>query len=69
MKIRLGYACISNAIKDTSSSNLTYSYFKKLGNLGYDKLESVITSNLKSLEKILKYNVKNDIYFYRIYYL
>lgn len=66
MKIRLGYACISNAIKDTSSSNLTYSYFKKLGNLGYDKLESVITSNLKSLEKILKYNVKNDIYFYRM---
>lgn len=66
MKIRLGYACISNAIKDTSSSNLTYSYFKKLGNLGYDKLESVITSNLNSLEKILKYNVKNDIYFYRM---
>lgn len=66
MKIRLGYACISNAIKDTSSSNLTYSYFKKLGNLGYDKLESVITSNLKSLEKILKYNVKNGIYFYRM---
>ena len=66
MKIRLGYACISNAIKDTSSSNLTYSYFKKLGNLGYDKLESVITSNLKSLKKILKYNVKNDIYFYRM---
>ena len=66
MKIRLGYACISNAIKDTSSSNLTYSYFKKLGNLGYDKLESGITSNLKSLEKILKYNVKNDIYFYRM---
>lgn len=66
MKIRLGYACISNALDETSSSLLTYTHFKKLGDRGYDKLNEVIISNFKSLENILKYNISNDIYFYRL---
>ncbi len=70
MKIRLGYACISNALDETSSSLLTYSQFKKLEDIkkgvGYNKLNEVIISNFKSLENILQYNIRNDIYFYRL---
>ena len=70
MKIRLGYACISNALDETSSSLLTYSHFKKLEDnkkgSGYDKLNEVIISNFKSLGNILKYNIINDIHFYRL---
>ena len=70
MKIRLGYACISNALDKTSSSLLTYSHFKKLEDIkkgvGYNKLNEVIISNFKSLENILQYNIRNDIYFYRL---
>ena len=66
MKVRLGYACITNALDESSSSLLTYTHFKKLGSNGYDKLNEVIISNFKSLEDILKYNISNDIYFYRL---
>ena len=66
MKIRLGYACITNALDESSSSILTYTHFKKLGIKGYDKLNEVIISNFNSLEKILNYNISNDIYFYRL---
>lgn len=66
MKIRLGYACISMCLKCSTSSLLTYTHFKKLGDSGYDKLHQVIISNFKCLEEILKYNIKNDIKFYRL---
>ncbi len=70
MKIRLGYACISNALDETSSSLVTYSYFKKLEDnkkgAGYNKLNEVIISNFNSLENILQYNIRNDIHFYRL---
>ena len=66
MKVRLGYACITNALDESSSSMLTYTHFKKLGSSGYNKLNEVIISNFKSLESILKYNISNDIYFYRL---
>ena len=61
MKVRLGYACITNALDESSSSLLTYTHFKKLGSSGYNKLNEVIISNFKSLESILKYNISNDI--------
>ncbi len=64
MRVRLGYACICNAIKTTSSSSYTYSEYMKTGN--FDKLDSVIRSNLDGLEKIIDYNVKNNIHFYRM---
>ena len=66
MKVRLGYACISMCLDETSSSLITYTHFKKLGSKGYDRLNEVIISNFKSLEKILIYNFENDIKFYRM---
>ena len=70
MKIRLGYACITNALDETSSSALTFSHFKKLENnkkgSGYNKLNEVIISNFKSLKNILIYNIKNNVSVYRL---
>ena len=66
MKIRLGYACSALTINETAAHTLTYSYFKRLGNKGYEKLDSVIKSNYESLLNILKYNIRNDIFFYRM---
>lgn len=66
MKIRLGYACIPVTINETASHLLTYTHYKKLGNKGNEKLDSVIKSNFESLQKILKYNIKNDIIFFRM---
>ena len=66
MKIRLGYACVPVTIDETSSHTLTYTSYKKLGDKGNDKLDSVIKSNFESLEKILKYNIRNDITFFRM---
>ena len=49
MKVRLGYACITNCINDSSSSPYTYGEYLKDGDI--DKLDRVIISNLKSLNK------------------
>ena len=64
MLVRLGYVAISTAINITSSSPYTYSEYLSKGNI--DKLDNVIKSNLLGLEEILKYNVKNNIHFYRM---
>lgn len=64
MKVRLGYSCITNCINDSSSSPYTYSKYLKDGDI--DKLDRVIISNLKSLNNIIDYNIKNNIHFYRI---
>lgn len=64
MKVRLGYACITNCINDSISSPYTYSEYLKDGDI--DKLDRVIISNLKSLNNIIDYNIKNNIHFYRI---
>ena len=66
MKIRFGYACLPISISETSSSTMTYTHYKKLGNRAYDKLNSIILSNFDSLKKILKYNIANDISFFRL---
>lgn len=66
MKIGLGYACISKTLDITLSGMLTYTYFQKLGDSGYSKLNTVILKNFKNLEEILKYNVANNIHFYRL---
>lgn len=66
MKIRLGYACVPVTIDETSSHTITYTNYKKLGKRGNEKLDSVIKSNFESLEKILMYNIKNDITFFRM---
>ena len=64
MKIRLGYACITNCLDSTSSSPYTYGEYLKNGDM--EKLDRVIVSNLKSLEEIIYYNIKNNIHFYRM---
>lgn len=64
MKVRLGYACISNAINQTSSSPYTYNEYLSKGNI--EKLDDVIVSNLDGLRNIIEYNVKNNIHFYRM---
>lgn len=66
MKIRLGYACVPVTIDETSSHTITYTTYKKLGKRANDKLDSVINNNFKSLENILKYNIRNDITFFRM---
>ena len=53
-------------ITETSSHTLTYTHYKKLKDKGNDKLDSVIKSNFESLERILKYNIRNDITFFRM---
>src|SRR5574344_464236 len=64
MIIRLGYACISKTLDVTSSSSYTYINYLKERNL--DKLNDIIISNFKDLDKILTYNIKNNIHFYRL---
>ena len=66
MKIRLGYACLPVTIDETSSKTLTYTHYKKLKENGDKRLDEIIKSNFKSLENILKYNIKNDIVFFRM---
>lgn len=68
MKIRLGYVAIAlNLEKVTSSSTLTYSRYLKLNeNERIKKLKEVTYSNIDALEKILIYNIDNNIHFYRM---
>lgn len=65
MKIRLGYACISKTIDVTSSSTYTYTNYLKDDNHD-SKLQDIIISNLIDLEKLIDYNVKNNIHFFRL---
>lgn len=64
MIVRLGYACISKTIEETTSSTYTYTNYQKEKN--NQKLERIIRNNLESLDKILDYNIKNNIHFYRM---
>lgn len=65
MKIRLGYVALSKTIDVTSSHSFNYSSFIK-NNEDYKKLEDIIKLNLESLSKIIDYNIKNNVHFYRI---
>lgn len=65
MIIRLGYACISETLNGvTSSSSYTYTNYMK--EQDKNKLDRVIKSNLVDLEKIIDYNIANNIHFYRL---
>ncbi|MGL5314537.1 MAG: UV DNA damage repair endonuclease UvsE [Peptostreptococcaceae bacterium] len=69
MKIRLGYVAIALSLeKVTSSSTLTYARYQKINTDSerLNKLKEVTYSNIEALEKILRYNIANDIHFYRI---
>ena len=65
MLVRLGYACICTTLEGvTTSSSYSYTNFNK--NNDYEKLDKVIISNLEDLIKILIFNKKNNIHFYRL---
>ena len=65
MIIKLGYACITKTLEGvTTSSTCTYTDFSKTNN--YEKIDKTIKSNLLNLIKILTYNNKNNIHFYRL---
>lgn len=64
LKIRLGYACISKTLEITCSKTYTYTRFKEEEN--YEKLDKITKENLTSLKKILIYNSKNNVHFFRI---
>lgn len=68
MQIRLGYACITTTLDNvTTSRTLTYTHFKKLGlKRGVEKIKQLTKENLNDLKKIIYYNIKNEIYFYRM---
>lgn len=65
MLIRLGYACVSETLDHVTSSS-TYTYTNFLKEQDYHKLDQMIKSNLEDLKKILLYNKKNNIHFYRL---
>jgi len=68
MKVRLGYVAISLTLEEIDHyQTITWTRFKQLGKKeGEKKLSEIIHHNLDFLEKILKYNVQNEIYFYRL---
>ena len=61
VKIRLGYACISNAINDTCSTPYTYSEFLK--NNDYGKLSDVVIHFFRMSSKIIPLATKDDVMF------
>ena len=65
LKIRLGYVSLSKALSVTPSSTITYTNYKEK-NYDENKLLEITNSNLDSLKEILLYNIKNNIYFYRL---
>ena len=65
MIVRLGYVAICNTLNMTASKTITYSNFLKDPN-GYERINDLITENLKNLKEILTFNVKNNIHFYRL---
>ena len=65
MLIKLGYACISKTLEGiTPSTPFTYTEYLKYHNL--TKLNNIIESNLKDLNELINYNIKNNIHFFRI---
>jgi len=64
MIIHLGYVSISKTLDITPSKTLTYTEFNKFKD--YNKLDNIIKENLINLEKIIDYNIKNNIHFYRL---
>lgn len=65
MKIRLGYVAVPITLDITCSHTITYTNYLKL-NEKEKKLDEILRLNFKELKKILKYNIQNNIYFYRI---
>ena len=65
MKIHFGYAVISKTLEAQKLfKTITYTNYQKEKN--NDKLKEIIDNNIEGFFEILKYNVKNNIHFYRL---
>lgn len=66
MKIRLGYVALSKTLHEiTTSRTITYTEYENK-NYTVDKLLEIVEDNLNSLKKIIIYNIKNNIHFFRL---
>ena len=65
MKVILGYVSIPLTIGITCSKTITYTRFMQIEN-GIEKINNIIIDNLNNLLEIQKYNIKNNIHFYRL---
>lgn len=65
MIIKLGYVSISKALDITTSHTISYTNYLKEKDKK-QKLDEIIKMNLESLDKIIDYNIKNNIHFYRL---
>lgn len=67
MKIRLGYVSICNSLDISPSKTITYTNYIKMNNReAKEKFNKIIDDNLNNFEKILRFNQKNNITFYRM---
>lgn len=68
MKVRLGYIASPLTIEDINyAKTMTYANFKKKPrDESFAKLDYITKNNLENLKKVLIYNLKNDITFYRM---
>ena len=64
MIIRLGYVALTKTLDITTSKTVTYTEYSKNSDL--EKINKTITDNLINLEKVIDYNIKNNIHFYRL---
>ena len=64
MIIRLGYVALYKTLDITSSKTITYTNYEKEKNI--NKIDSIIKENLSNLEKLIDYNIMNNIHFYRL---
>ncbi len=58
--MNIGYACLTVGVKDTNFKTCT------MKNASEENLKQIINFNLNSLEKIIDYNIKNNIRLFRI---
>ncbi len=67
MEVRLGYVAISRTLLESYCHTMTYTRFQALTEEErFEKWTLLVKENLKNLKKILQYNVKNKIAFFRI---
>lgn len=67
MQIRLGYVAISLTLGITASKTMTFSRYQSLDvDEAKREIDNKINENFDNLEKILTYNYKNDVHFYRM---
>lgn len=67
MKIRLGYVALPIELNITASSLMTYTHYQTLDQKqAFIKLDKIIKSNFEALKEILYFNIRNEIYFYRM---